>query len=148
MRWKKLLLASAAGATLLAACATTGEVPYREETHYFVKNNLSEPPMGKFTSQAQLDSCFGVAAVMGPGGVPEQIDFSREFVIAVSQPVTSVETRIEPVSLRKNGSGSMVLDYRVVRGDDIGYFIQPCLLLVVRGSGQTDVELREIEKKR
>jgi len=144
---KKALLSlflSIVGLTLASGCGSVEDVAYREESHYFVRNDVSEPPMGKFTSQEQLDSCFGVAAVMGKGGVPEEIDFSREFVVAVSLPVTSVETRIEPVSLRRKGHGAMVLRYRVVRGRELGFQLQPCLLLVVEGSGQTDVELHEI----
>lgn len=71
---------------LLADCKSqnqTGDIPYTVCEGYFVRNDADKVPLGKITSQSEFDKLFGMAAVMGRSITP--IDFSKQFVIAVSE---------------------------------------------------------------
>jgi len=144
-KMRKSVISLLLGGLLLTACGTSGNVPYTEAQHYFVRNDVKEPPMGKIESQEQLERSFGMAPVMGPGGLPTEIDFSREYVIAVSTAPTSRATELKVESLRREGNDRVVLRYRVEQGEERSYTIQPCLLLVVEGSKADRVELQRVE---
>lgn len=121
----------------------TMTVPYVVADHYFVNNNITEMPPVKITTKEIFDKNFGMAAVMGEGGQPIVVDFSREYVIAVTKPETDVSTQLEPVSLMRDAKGNMVFTYKVIRGEKQSYTILPCLLIIVKNSYQGNVVLNE-----
>ncbi len=129
-----LFIAVIAIAALLASCASSrtqaDRVPYKIADRYFFRNDATIPADPRITTRQQFDSLFGAAAVMGKNGQPTEIDFSRQFVIAVVKPQTNVDTALEPIALKTNGS-VMTLDYKTVTGEKMSYSIQPCMLLVV-----------------
>lgn len=140
-----LLLLILTGLTL-TACKTTGDgaqsrVPYTEAHRYFVRNDLNGLPPAKITTQAQFDRCFGMATVMGPDGQPTEIDFTKQFVIAVSTPVTNRATRITPLSLRRGTDGNLTFSYKIKQGKEQTYSIQPLLLIVVDKKYEGSVSL-------
>ena len=71
------------------------EVPYTKLERYFFKNNAEIPTNPKIDTREQFDSLFGMATVMGPNGRPTEVDFAKQFVIAVVLPVTNQETEID-----------------------------------------------------
>lgn len=131
-----LLVALVASAVSLSACrakedATAQSVPYQVADRYFVNNNLTALPPLKITTQSEFDRCFGMATVMGPGGTPTPVDFSRQFVIAVTQPVTDRATELTARSLRRSADGRLLLTYRLKQGERRSYTIRPLLMVIV-----------------
>ena len=81
-------------------------------------------------TQSQMDSIFGMAALMGPEGMPTEVDFENQFVITVLDTLTSMETEMKPVSLRKEGD-NLVLTYEISRGGTQSFSTHSHLTLVV-----------------
>lgn len=137
-----------AAALFLASCCTLSkrktnrEVPYTVAQRYFVKNDVAQLPNGAITTEQEFYSLFGQATAMGTDGRPTQINFQRQFVIAVTVPPTDTDTDIEPVALHQYAN-SLVLTYSVSRGEQRSYTIQPLLLLVVDKKYEGTVELRQ-----
>lgn len=135
-------------ALTIASCSTlskrqaTRDVPYIVAQRYFLKNDVSQLPNGIITTEQEFYSLFGEAAVMGKNGRPTQINFQKQFVIAVTVPETNTDTNIEPVSLRREAD-ALVLSYIVDKGEKRSYTIQPLLLIVVDKKYEGTVELRQ-----
>ena len=79
-----------------------------------------------------------MAAVMGRSITP--IDFSKQFVIAVSEKPTANSTTYSPLSLVRS-EGRIVFSYGIERGSKISYIIQPLLLIVVDKKYESEVEV-------
>lgn len=139
---KKLIF----GALLALMCACTAHnnstnnattdaqtIPYKVAKGYFVRNDIDRLTDNKITTRESLDASFGMATVMGVDGRPDDIDFGKEYVIAVDVPTTDYSTEIVPVSLTRNASkdADIVFTYKVIRGDKQSYSIHPLLMLVV-----------------
>jgi len=138
MRLKSLFFVTLA-AVLVAACDPAPkreEVPYITLEHYFFRNDAQIPTNPKIDTREQFDSLFGMAAVMGQGGLPTAVDFTKQFVIAVVLPVTNQETEIDDERLLyyKDLLGGTNLDfyYSIDRDEDtLSYSMQPILLIAV-----------------
>lgn len=138
-----LLLFSSCG--VQKASSGVESVPFEIAGRYF-KKNVSELLKSPLIRDGEtFEKHFGAAAVMGKGGLPTEIDFSKEFVIAVVLPETDVATTLTPVDLKKNAKGELVLEYGVGRGKKQSYTTVPCLLLVVENKWLSKVMLRETE---
>lgn len=129
---------------VLSSCASSkkvgGTVPYVVADHYFFRNDAQIPADARIATQEQFDSLFGMAPVMGEGGLPTAIDFSRQFVIAVVKPETQYDTTLQPLLLKDDGR-ILTLGYKTKVGSKMSYSTQPCMILVVdrkydRGSVQ------------
>lgn len=105
-------------------------MPYVVADHYFFRNDAQIPADARIATQEQFDSLFGMAPVMGNGGLPTAIDFSRQFVIAVVKPVTQYDTTLRPLLLKDDGR-TLTLGYKAEVGGKMSYSIQPCMILVV-----------------
>lgn len=142
-----------AAVIVFASCSTLkknasgNKVPYVVANRYFLKNDAGTLPNGAITTAEEFHRLFGEATAMGPGGRPTQIDFNRQFVIAVSVPETNRETTIDPVSLQRE-SDALVFSYSVKRGQEQSYNIQPILIVVVDKAYEGTVELREASAKK
>lgn len=141
-----------ASALVVASCSTLKNsqkgqrVPYTVAQRYFLKNDVTSLPNGAITSASEFERLFGMATVMGKDGQPTTVDFTRQFVIAVSVPETNRATDIKPLTLQQE-NGSLVLSYTVERGEQRSFSIQPLLLLVVDKKYEATVELRETGTK-
>ena len=67
---------------------------------------------------------------MGKDGLPMPVDFGKEFVIAVINPVTDRLTELAPESLREEG-GKLVFTYRETVGPSKSWNMRPLLLVKV-----------------
>lgn len=159
MESKKFLLCAAIAASVMAGCGSSKpaagndkavaadvenrNVPFTEMRRYFVRNDVDGQLPVRIDNDSVLNACFGMAAVMGEGGRPAAVDFSREFCIAVALPETEIETEIIPVSLVRGDAGKLLLTYAVRRGQKQPYTIRPQLLLKVSRSYDAPVELRQ-----
>lgn len=157
----KILIISLLCATLLIGCKsgeTNAEdtslhtekiinkpfsIPYKIAHGYFQKNNVKQLPTASITTQEEFDKFFGAAAVMGPDGQPTPIDFSKEFVIAVSKPETNLSTTFIPRTLEVDEEGNLIFNYDMTQGDDLSYTIVPILLIVVPNEYKANVILNE-----
>lgn len=118
----------------LTSCATQrngGSVPYEEAHNYFFRNDATIPSNPVCTTSEEFGKLYGAAAVMGKGGMPTRIDFSRQFVIGIVLPETNDETTIIPGKLTRNGD-TLTMEYSVKVGEkNRSYTTQPMMLLVV-----------------
>lgn len=89
------------------------KVPYSEAKRYFVKNTYksNEISVQKITSQKEFDEIFGMATTMGKDGKPTDINFSKDYVIALIGTETDANQHPEITidSLVKNGNSVKVL---------------------------------------
>lgn len=123
--------------------ATIAVIPFFEAKNYFVKNTYKNKEVAtlKVTTQEEFDKVFGPAAVMGENGKPTQIDFSKQFALAVIAPITDKQTSVTANSLTYRDT-EIVLDYKITEGERQSFTIQPFLLIVVdkEHSGQVKFE--------
>lgn len=126
----RIFLFAAVAAMVLGACRKVPEIPFTQLQNYFVRNDAVIPEEAKIDDAETFGRLFGMAAVMGPDGMPTPVDFGREFVIAVVCPRTDRATELMPLSLR-NEDGTLVFTYRQTVGGPQGWSMQPFLLIKV-----------------
>ena len=115
---------------VVAPCGDIPEVPFTVVRNYFFRNDATVPSNPLVNDKAAFDGLFGAAAFMGKNGEPTSVDFERQFVIAVVNPVTDVLTELEPVSLSKTGE-ELIFTYKETTGDRQTWTMQPILLVAV-----------------
>ncbi len=111
---------------------STNQIPYTVAQRYFVnktfdKSQLQNP---KIETQEKFDQLFGMATVMGEGGTPTNIDFSKQFVIAVVDDITDSQTEILPISLTQN-EAFLDFTYKIKKGQKLSYKMRASLILIV-----------------
>lgn len=121
--------------------ATSDTVPYRTAARYFVRNDVDSVPT-VISSEDELERFFGTAAVMGNGGLPTAIDFSKEFVIAVALKATDYATEIVPGSLVRNGNDGLEFNCTVNVGEKQTYTIRPVSMAIVGREYPRNVEIK------
>lgn len=121
------------------------DIPYTVAKRYFQNNQVKQLPSPQITTKEDFDKLFGAAAVMGANGTPTAIDFSKEYVIAVSKPETDFSTTLDPVSLERDEKGNIVFTYKVIKGEKQSYSITPCLLIIVDKKQKGKIRLNEID---
>ena len=108
-----------------------GEVPFEVAKNYFFKNDLDILPASpKITSEEVFNKLFGMATTMGEDGQPTQIDFAKQFAVAIVLPVTDFATEINPVKLEVAGD-SLLYTYQVKTGEKQSYSIQPISIIAI-----------------
>ena len=132
----KRILLLLAGFMALASCKGPSDVPYSELDHYFFKNGQVIPGSPKIDTEETFATLFGMAPIMGEGGKPTPVDFSKEFVIAVVCPVTEFHTELAPESLRME-NGELVFAYNETEGEKQSWSMQPVLLVKVSRKYET-----------
>ena len=126
------------------------EVPYTKLERYFFKNNAEIPTNPKIDTREQFDSLFGMATVMGPNGRPTEVDFTKQFVIAVVLPVTNQATELDDERLvywkDLLNSTNLEFHYSIDRDEDtLSWSMQPILLIAVdRQYDAEKVYIREV----
>lgn len=133
----KRLLLLLAGIAALVSCKGPMDVPYSELDHYFFKNGQDIPVNPKIDSEEAFVSLFGMAPIMGESGKPTPVDFGKEFVIAVVNPVTEFNTEVKPESLRME-NGELVFTYNETEGEKQSWSMQPVLLVKVSRKYETE----------
>ena len=116
---------------LFVACKSHNEIPFYEAKNYSVRNDIQNSVPVKFENEKDFKEYFGMAAVMGKDGMPTSIDFTKQYVIAVTLPETDTETDINLVSLKKDTTSDIILTYKVITGEKRSYTIVPVRLLIV-----------------
>ena len=142
-------------ATLLAVAACTTkpteatvednnaaeEVAFEVAKNYFFKNDQTIPASPKITTEEEFNRLFGMATTMGErlrvgdgtsgmDGKPTEIDFAKQFVLAIILPVTDIATEITPVKLEAKGD-SLFYTYDVKIGEKQSFSIQPVSIIIL-----------------
>ena len=133
----KRFLLFLAGIMALVSCTDPKDVPYTELEHYFFKNGQDMPDNPKIDSEEGFVSLFGMVPILGESGKPTPVDFEKEFVIAVVNPVTAFNTEVKPESLRME-NGELVLTYNETVGEKQSWLMQPILLVKVSRKYETE----------
>lgn len=122
---------------IAAACNTPKKttsdienVPYTVARNYFFNNDEPLPGNPKITTMKEFGRLFGMAAHMGKDGMPTQVDFKHQFIIAVVYPITNRNTALAPVSLSARGD-TLTFTYRERVGAKMSSAMQPILAIVV-----------------
>ena len=123
--------------SVVFACNTTRKstssvtkVPYTVVQNYFFINDEPLPTNPKITTLKEFGRMFGMATHMGKDGMPTQVDFKRQFVIAVVYPITNRNTALAPVSLSADGD-TLTFIYHERVGKEMSSYMQPMLVIVV-----------------
>ena len=131
-------------ATLLAVAACTTkpteatvednnaaeEVAFEVAKNYFFKNDQTIPASPKITTEEEFNRLFGMATTMGEDGKPTEIDFTKQFVLAIVLPVTDIAMEITPVKLEAKGD-SLFYTYDVKTGEKQSFTIQPVSIIIL-----------------
>ncbi len=125
----------------LSSChSAESAVDYKETSHYFVRNDVTDFSPRLIKSGVEFERYFGAAATMGPGGMPTSIDFKKQNVIAIIEPQTNIDTDIKVSSIKKQ-DGKIAVRYKVVKtGEPKSYTSVPCLLLRIDKKHGSDAE--------
>lgn len=127
MKFPKILFVAVA-TLMMMGCSSSQDIAFQTVNNYFYRNDATQRPQ-KIETQEQFDSLFGAAAFMGEDGQPTQVDFNREFVIAIVRDTTSYDDLLTPVSLKLTGD-SLIFTYQETLGKERrSYQIQPVLLV-------------------
>ncbi|MBP5277440.1 MAG: hypothetical protein J6Z18_02990, partial [Prevotella sp.] len=109
---------------------TTQEVAFEVAKNYFFNNGQEIPASPKITTKEEFEKLFGMAAVMGKDGKPTEIDFSKQFVLAIVQPVTDINTEIVPVKVEEKGD-TLNYTYEVKTGEKQSFSMQPLSIIIL-----------------
>lgn len=145
-----LYLCSLIAALSFAACTSKEsksldeeKIKYETAAHYFVKNNVTGAVSNPVTSQADFDWIFGPAATMANDGKPTEIDFSKNFVVAVIDSLTDKKVDLIPVAVEKEHD-TLVVKYRKSIGEPRSYRAQPNLIFIIGKENEAPVKTVEL----
>ncbi len=125
----------------LASCNTTKSgISYKTASHYFVRNDVTNYSPRLIQSSEEFERYFGAATTMGKDGLPTDINFTKQNVVAIIAPETNLDTDIKVSSVKKQ-DGKITVRYNVVQtGDPRSYSTVPCLLLSIDKKHGSNVE--------
>ena len=109
---------------------TNNEIAFEEAKNYFFKNGEAIPADPKITSEEAFNKLFGMATTMGKDGKPTEIDFSKQFVLAIVLPVTDIATEINPIKVEEKGD-TLLYTYEIKTGEKQTYSIQPVSIIIL-----------------
>ena len=100
-------------------------IPYTTLENYFVRNDVdcSKEQRLTFYNKQDFEGYFGMAAYMG--GRPTEINWNKQYVVALVLPETNRETSIEPVNVKVGDNQYLVFSYHIKKGDKMSHKIVP-----------------------
>lgn len=122
------------------------EVAYTVAKNYFINNNVTQLDQVKIETSEKFKQVFGMATTMGKEGKPTEINFDKQYVIAVVLPETSQMTTLEPVSLQKNEQNQITFTYKTIVGEKQTYTMRPSLAIIVDKTVEGEIILKEVNK--
>ncbi len=134
MKKLTLILSLIVVALLCCQCATSSQyrqakkgakpVTFQTLENYYVRNDVKHDQLQRliFDNQEDFDAVFGPAALMG--GLPTDINWKRQFVVAVLLPETNRPTMVTPLEV-KQSPGNVIFYYQVNRGRKTSYKLVP-----------------------
>lgn len=134
-------------ATLLLLVSTNAQnkeisIPYTIAKGYFVKNSFKEVlKNNKITSKATFEKIFGMATVMGVDGKPTTIDFKKNYVIAIVNPINNLSAQVIPIKLIRNNKYNLTLHFKIEEQEAQTYDSQSSLIVIVNKKHKGKVNL-------
>lgn len=138
---KHLTITLVLGALLLLLCSTCSfmdkmyaaqkiddvatPVPYTTLENYFVRNDVdcSKQQRLIIDNQRDFEGYFGMAATMG--GLPTEVNWNKQYVVALILPETNRATSITPINVKVANDDIMVFSYHVKKGDKMSHKMVP-----------------------
>ena len=109
---------------------TTQQVTFGVAKNYFFKNGQTIPANPKITTEEEFRKLFGMATTMGTDGKPTEIDFTRQFALAIVLPATDIDTEISPVQVKAQGD-SLFYTYDVHIGEKQSFTTKPLSIIIL-----------------
>ena len=133
MRRVAIILSLTAVALLCCQCAPSQyqrakkgakSVPFTVLEHYYVRNDVDCSQIQRLIldNKEDFEAYFGEGAVMG--GMPTDINWKRQFVVAILLPATRKATMVTPLEV-KQSPGNVILYYQVNTGRKTSYTLVP-----------------------
>ena len=122
-------------------------VPYTTLENYYVRNDVdcSKQQRLIIDNKRDFEAFFGTAATMG--GLPTQVNWNKQFVIALVQPETKRATSVTPVNVKVADNGVMVFSYQVKKGDKMSHTMVPFAAVAVDKPASTqEMQIFYLEK--
>lgn len=122
------------------------EIPYRLARNYFVKNDFKDGNLQclKVTKQADFDKIFGMATTMGENGKPSEIDFAKQYVIALVGPLSNKMALLKITKLNKMNN-EIEVNYEQKDGPSQSYISRPVDIIIVDNLYQGELKLVRIK---
>lgn len=109
------------------------KIPYTLAHNYFVSNKIPDGELvfPKITTKEEFNKIFGMSAVMGKDGKPSPIDFSKQFVIGVTDIISNNTENFSPRGLTEN-HGTLTFSYeKKIENDERSYTSRSCIILIL-----------------
>lgn len=160
---KHLTIALAVGSLLLVLCSSCSfmdkmyaaqkidevatPINFTTLENYFVRNDVdcSKQQRLIINSKADFEKYFGMAAHMG--GMPTEVNWNKQFVVALVMPETKRATSIQPVNVKVADNGVMVFSYQVKKGDKMSHSMVPFTAVAVdKPASAQEMQIFYLEK--
>jgi hypothetical protein len=119
-------------------------IPFKLISGYYFKtvNHPSSWLRNKITTREEMDSFFGMAAVMGSKGKPTHIDFKKNFVIAVVINEADRQMELSPIDLTMEKEHLLQFHFKMVLGEKMSSLSRSILLIAVdKKFNDTDIKI-------
>lgn len=160
---KHLTIALALGALLLVLCSgcsfmdkmyaaqkideVATPIPFTTLENYFVRNDVdcSKQQRLIIDNRADFEKYFGMAAHMG--GMPTEVNWNKQFVVALVLPETKRATSIYPVAVKVSDNNILVFSYQVKKGDRISHTMVPFTAVAIdKPASSQEMQIFFLEK--
>lgn len=110
---------------------TAARINYTTLENYFVRNDVDCTKLQRLIidNKQDFEKYFGQAAYMG--GLPTEVNWKTQYVLAVILPEAKRATSVSPVAVKQDGN-RVVLSYAVKRGDKISHTMVPFTAVAVK----------------
>ena len=125
--------------------SVSSDIPFTIAKNYFVNNSIKQLDNPKIEADKRFNEIFGMATTMDKNGKPTEIDFSKQYVIAVLKPETELNVSIEPESLKRNKKEEIVFTYKYKTGEKQPYTTLPNIAIIVDKSEKGKIIMQEIK---
>ena len=134
MKKLTIILSLTVMALFCCQCATSSQyrqakkgaksIQFQTLENYYVRNDVKHDKLQRyiFDNQEDFDAVFGPAPLMG--GLPTDINWKRQYVVAVLLPETNRPTMVTPMEV-KQSPGNIIFYYQVNRGRKTSYTLVP-----------------------
>ena len=125
---------------------TAARINYTTLENYFVRNDLDCTKLQRLIidNKQDFEKYFGMAATMG--GLPTEVNWKTQYVLAVILPEAKRATSVSPVAVKQDGE-RVVFSYAVKRGDRISHTMVPFTAVAIKKpAAEQKMEIYFLEK--
>lgn len=121
------------------------DITFNLAKNYFVKSTVINLDNPKIETLEKFNDIFGMETIMGKEGKPTEINFNKQYVIAVILNETDYMTTVNPVSLQKNNKNEITLTYKTIIGQKQSYKTRPSFGIIVDNIENGKIKLKELK---